>query len=358
MITSPDPFMHLRRCLVALVATPSLIVGSWASATPPADEVAPEAPAAGDRVVLMLPLEVEGELSEQDRRDLVTQMQAGFEHTRIVLTDSAPPTCSDDACLRAFGREMNADYVISTQISAGDRDYQVQMRALSVHGERPATRAKIDCPVCGIAEVSDQLAAKARVMRDWVLADSEAIELRIEGSPSSAIVSVDQQQVGTLPFSGHLGAGEHEVTVSAPNYISKTVPLRALSGSSVELVIDLEPEPIGGPRVDRAWRLPVAGTAIGLGVAALVTGATFLALDGRPIGSRCNDPANLDADGDCEFIYTSLPAGVGLTVGGAVLAGVGVGLLVVELKQRRTGDTAARVQFGVGLDRASLRVDF
>lgn len=357
MITSSDRFAYMRSCLITLVVSPSLMLGSWAGATPPPADVAAEVPVPGERVVLMLPLEVDGELSDLDRRDLVTQMHSGFEHARISVADAASPECSDDACLRAFGREMNADYVISTRISAGGRDYQVRLRTLPVSDERPATSAKIDCPVCGVAEVSDQLAAKARVMRDWILADSEPAELRIEGSPSSAVVRVDQQRVGTLPFSGRLGPGDHEITVSAPKHRSERIPLRALAGSSVELVVDLV---IDEPGTDRpkSWGLPVGGTAIGLGVAAVVTGATFIGLDGRAIGSRCDDPTNLDADGDCKFIYTSMPAGVGLTVAGAVLAGVGIGLLVMDLRQRRTGRAAARVALGVGLDRTTLRVDF
>jgi hypothetical protein len=358
MLLSADTRLrHLHCGSVALSISLSLVAGSWASASPPA---------ATEAVVLMLPLEVEGELSDQARASLLTQMRAGLEHPAISVLESAAAECSDDACLREFGRASNADYVISTRVSAGGRNYELELRTLPVFGERSATTTKIDCAVCGIAEVSDRLAVKARVMRDWVLADTEPATLSIEGSPASAVISIDGELVGTLPFSGELRPGDHEIIVSAPKYVSRQLPHSAVGGSAMRLVVDLVPVPEigteppvdGHPPAKHAWRLPVSGAAIGLGVVALATGATFLALDGRPIGSKCSDPANLDAEGDCKFMYTSLPAGIGLAVGGVVLAGVGIGLLAVELRQRRTGSTAARLGVGVGLDRATLRVDF
>ncbi|MEM6991321.1 MAG: hypothetical protein AAF721_12505, partial [Myxococcota bacterium] len=105
----------------------------------------------------------------------------------------------------------------------------------------------------------------------------------------------------------------------------------ALPGVHQSVAFELDRLP--APR--RSGRLTALGWAAGgVGVAAIATGAALLAVDGRPIRRRCNGD-NLDADGDCKFIYITRGPGIGVLVGGGVLVAAGVALLITGRKRRQ-----------------------
>ena len=358
-----------------LLAVPMLL--AWTLSTPvvakglpgaPDSAIETESKPAPRRVVALLPPTISGELSPQARVSLIDAIQTGFHHEDLELISELARDCSDAKCVRDFGRELGADYVVTTLVTTGARNFHVELRVLPVEDERAATLSSIDCPICGVEEVGDQLASKARVLRDWLLADSEPARVSIVGSPESAVISLDGEREGALPFEVMLEPGAHELIISAAGHHTKHIEFTTVAGSSLELVAELEPEaaliiedlpvPVDETGTkSRGWQRPVGWIAVGVGAASLVTGVTFLALHGREHLGRCKDPANIDAEGDCKWVYGSIPEGVVFTIGGAVLAGVGATLLVRHIRRPRQA-LDARLQIGLGLEHVSVSLEF
>ena len=121
--------------------------------------------------------------------------------------------------------------------------------------------------------------------------------------------------------------------------------------------LEVEPEPVPAeepppPKKDNSKLLQGLGfAAVGVGAASLIAGIALLVLNDRSVQGSCEGDG-VDADGNCEFLWNTLGGGIGLTIGGALVAGGGVGLLIYNKK--RNGRTKAEVAIGAG----SLEVRF
>lgn len=321
------------------------------------------------RRVLVVPMHVEGEVRAHAVEALDAKLREALSHEDIVLLDGPSPcsTSSEpDACSSDGAEDIQADYIVEVRLSALEREYHLELKARRVGEAAVETLSESSCPVCGTAEVAEVLASRARGIRDWLLADSTRAHIELTGTPPGATVRIDGEQVGELPYTGELPPGEHRVVVEAPGHLGVERSLQTSAGASVAIELRLDPAPTAeaspldapSPEPQPRWRLTLAGTSLALGLGGLVSGVTFLALDGRPIESRCADLTALDTDGDCKYIYTSKPAGLGLLVGGAVAALVGVSLGVVELRERRRASTRARIEVEASVDRVGLRWSF
>ena len=338
--------------LVGLMIGPFAVPKHVSPSGPVSDATSDPAPT--NTQVLLLTLVFQGTISDHAKAEFDAQIRTGLVHDNIEIIRAADE-CSDDVCMRDAALELGASHAIVITIVSGGRDFRADLRVLPVVDDRANFATNIDCPVCGVDEVGIQLAGKARAIRDWVIADGAWARLRLSGTPSHAEVYIDGERAGDLPYSGELGLGDHEIVVRAPGYHDKRIPFTAITGSVVELSVALVFERVEADATPR-WKAPVGGVMTGLGAIGLVTGATFIALDGRPIASRCKDQVNIDADGDCKYQYTSTPAGLGLMLGGAALASVGVALLVIGV--RHETQAGRRIGVEVGLDRLMLQVEF
>jgi len=97
------------------------------------------------------------------------------------------------------------------------------------------------------------------------------------------------------------------------------------------------------PRRPVRWGL--GWTALSTGAVGTLAGVTLLALHGQPIQRKCTG-ANVDADGTCRFVHSTL-------VPGAVLGAIGVGLLatgiaLVVIERRRTPRPVTQARLAVG----------
>jgi len=91
--------------------------------------------------------------------------------------------------------------------------------------------------------------------------------------------------------------------------------------------------------------------AVGVGAAAFISGIALLVLNNRPAKNNC-DAADVDAQGNCRYLWDTAAGGIGLTVSGAIVAGAGAGLVVYS--RRMNG----RPQSSVALSAGSIEVRF
>lgn len=310
--------------------------------------------------VAILPAHIEGSLTPADRTRLDERMLKAFDRASIELIPMRTVRaalerhdgCTRDSCLRELAGELEADFVIMTEVHARNRDYEVVFTLVEAEPELEISRVELACPVCGANEVVDLVGSKANVVRDRILVDRDPARLTLDGGPKGAVVELDGRRIGRLPFTGSVPPGEHELAIIAAGYYSEVVPLVAVAGAEERIEINLEPKP------KTHWHRPVGWVALGTGGATLAAGVTLLALHGKAYGPRCEDPENIDAEGDCKWQYTTLGPGVGLTIAGSALVGLGSGLLVVDRRRREHGgdldDSKSELRVHVRLSPTSI----
>ncbi|PRP91236.1 PEGA domain protein [Enhygromyxa salina] len=343
-----------RDLLCARLALARLALAVFAAiglATPAAHASAPPAEATPDpseASVALLPVVFADALPEDDERALEDVVGVAFEHPELELVRgprveraraSNCPGEADEACLRAIGRELGVTHVVTVVVHARDRDFEVELQALTVAGSGRPSEIEVECLVCGIAEVQDRVAAQAALLRERVLIDTQPGRIAIEGSPDAATVSIDGRRVGRLPYEAELGSGEHQLLVSSRGYYDALVPVSVAPGTVEQVWVELEVDP--NSRGRRSWQRPVGWAAVGAGVAGIGVGVGLLVIDGRPYLGRCDDPANLGVNGECKWLYQSLGAGVGVLALGMVAANVGTTLLILDRWNRRQAPTSA-----------------
>lgn len=304
--------------------------------------VAPGAPAAPKRTVAVAPLHVQGELGRNWQRQLSQGVLEGLKRGDFAVIDpselearsSTDKDCVQPACLAQMGEQTRADYVVHPVVSARpDRHYEVQLDLVDVRQRKVIASVSSRCEVCGVAEVresmADQSAALRKKLDDLVVGPAM---LSVVSTPAQARVSIDGEIVGETPLRREMTPGRHVARAELRGHVTLEREFLAVGGVEENLEFTLTALP------DQRRRYRTLGW-VGLGVAtgALVPGITFIALDERPAtGDRCAGD-NVDSAGNCRFRYDTMGPGIGLTVAGAIVAGVAVAVLLLTRDDRRRG---------------------
>lgn len=342
---------------VLMLALMLALTSIWGRAE--AREPEPSTPAI--HTVLLVPLAAEG-LASADRERLTASLHTAFEHAEItVLAPTKLEACPDESCLRGLGRAHGVSYVVSVEVVADGRDFAGGLTVVPVATAAPASIIDADCPICGLAEFEDRLAARAVVARDLILAPPRFGRLELIGGPEHALVRVDGRVRGRVrdrlhpPLTTELEVGPHKLVVSADAHYRQVVPIEATAGITQRIELELEPKPRLG------WHRPTGWALLGSGAASLVTGVALIAAHGSPASLRCqtggraSDPEFVDQDGDCRWLRQTRGPGIGLTAVGLAVAGAGVGLLIVDAGRSRT---QPELRVGVGVRQLDVQLRF
>ena len=246
--------------------------------------------------VVVAPAKVTG-----DARSSMSSELTGASSRAVTDAGAAPvdmPSgCQDEACAtKAAGAN---GYVLSTTVDAQDSDYEISVRLTDGTGKVVDERAE-SCEICNHDELT------------------EAVQALVSAAVTPVAQAVPPPPPPAPPSASPPTEPEPEDTRSKPK------PLRALG---------------------------FAG--IGVGVGSLAAGIALIVLNERPGGS-C-DGSSVDANGDCEFRYNTLGGGVGLTIGGALAVGAGVGLVMLS-RSRKPSKRSDKVS--VSASAGGLRLRF
>ncbi len=290
--------------------------------------------------VAVLPTAVTGELEQHWQNKLADRLLAGLVRGEFEVADVAGPeaaACGDMTCRRTLAASANAQYLVAAGITAGDRQYRVAVELVDGSTGGVIALAARDCDVCTVEEVGELLADATGELRgklDLLVAGPPVVA--IETTPGGALVELDGTAIGNAPIEREVTAGAHEARVSKPGFVPQQLTLRALPGHRELLALQLQPVPRSSGALDRRRDLrPWGWTALAVGVAALAAGAALLAVDGRPDRSSCRGDG-VDADGDCRYLYDSVPGGATLTVLGSGAAISGIVMLAVHAHRKAT----------------------
>jgi hypothetical protein len=295
------------------------------------------APAEAETIVV-LPLEVDGELPDKWRADAETRMRAGFERSGVTVVEADPGGavgCRDRACIR--GLADTATHVVRPQlhVAPGERDYSFVIDVSSTRTGEVVATVEGDCDLCGFEDVGALIEAKAAAAAASIERLRAAIAMvEITSSPPGATLEVDGTQMGTTPTAIELTPGMHRVRVVKPGFRAQTVEVEAIEGLRKTIELPLVAEvPDRSDRDEKRQRalFVSGGVLMGLGVGALAAGGALLAIDGRPNRRDCQ----ADIEGNCRFLYGTRNGGIAAVSVGAAGAIVGIALVAVAAKQRR-----------------------
>ncbi|MCY1055463.1 PEGA domain-containing protein [Nannocystis sp. SCPEA4] len=310
---------------------PLCVLLGWLLAVPPAGVVW-AAPAGGEATqddevrIAVVPLKVDGQVDEATRKGWVAGLRRGLGRGSFALVEQdvvdqvGEPGC-DQACLDKV-REAGATHVVRTGIAMKSRDYLLKLELVDARSGAVLFASEDKCEICGVGEVADLLDSQGAMLQTRLAALGKGPPvLVLDTRPSGALVYVDGEVVGTTPIERSLLAGGRKIRVTLAGYVAEERELTFVPGAREKVVIDLQRTP-GNPR----WRA-LGGAALGGGLALLGAGIGLIAIDDREFKKRCTG-AEVDADGDCRWLFNTGWGGAALAVSGAVLVTLGIVALV------------------------------
>jgi hypothetical protein len=214
-------------------------------------------------------------------------------------------------------------------VNEAERDYHLRLELRDASGAAVATVDDI-CEICGVEEAADMLEAAATRLTASLVSGTERASVLVQSRPPGATVMVDGEEMGTTPTTLALPPGKHTIELRKNGFAAASRTVELESGMRTTSEMRLVPDAGGSSR-----RAKIAGgTLLGVGLASMIGGIVMIAVDGREYRNRCTGN-DIDADGDCRFVYRLKWPGAALVAAGAAVAAVGITLLVVDRRRGR-----------------------
>lgn len=306
--------------MIAMTLEPLFVV--WLRCTqPPESEVPAEAP-----------VEVPAEVPVVEApADPITIERSGGTTTAPALEEALRKAVGDR--FWATGPQLHVN------VSERERDYDAMVTVTRADGSR--AEAAVKCTICTPREVGQKIATTAIELLEPPPEGTTA-QVEVTSSPAGATVEIDGTAVGRTPTRVEVTPGSHRIVLRKQGHVTQERQVELVGGGEDLVRVEL---PKDRSRQHRAMR--IAGwTAIGVGIAGVVTGIALIATDENPVKNNCSGP-HVDRFGNCEFRWNTLGAGVGLLVPGLLVAGAGTALVVIGRKDRE-GSAHARLRIGPG----------
>lgn len=265
---------------------------------------------AGDRVrVGIAPLAFTGKGEGADVIDARLSEALVDHETDAVRLDRR---CDDDPCRAQQAKSARVDYVAEVDVRGELNDYRMKLALHDATGRR-VQLVELACEICTPDDAAQRIIEQAKALRE------------------------------------HMGAGASDEPAAEAGVASAPAVALRPTGSPADVDTPEQGHDPGAARKHRTLRVAGWSTA-SVGVVGVVAGAVLLVLDERPYRARCSG-AGRDINGECEFLYDTLPGGAAaLAIGGAALV-TGITLAVIGHRRGRTSRAHARVRRGsVGME--------
>lgn len=336
------------------------------------------APGEAGATVAVLPLEVEGELSDADRDTLTMELVEGLERgafgvVRPEAVLSATPKaagCADAKCRTKIAAESSATHVLQARVTVVDRDYAVALELFD--GRRGDSVATTDeaCEICGITDAGALMETAAATLRTKLDALAKGPStLSITSTPEGAEVLLDGEIIGVTPLERPVVPGKAVIRVSKEGFIAIEREVQLVEGVAESVSFELEKVPSRLPSRPWGW------VSLGAGVAAVGTAVAFAYLGATEqeyrIGGTCRKSDAIDvsgpvedASGNCKAIWNTEWHALGLGIAGGALTTLGIAILLNSRAKRRAkkgkleGKSARRPRVGIGWGNVTLEGRF
>jgi hypothetical protein len=252
-------------------------------------------------------LQFDADLPARER----SALRESFERVLPLACD--PPPCAGDCA---------EDQASVTLIIGGDtRDYTLHWVVDDPRLDKSLI-VESRCELCSLVEVEEQLAEDLGKLCSQLDASTDAPgRVRVSAEPDRAWVRIDGRRIGKTPWAGEIALGEHRLEVGSRGYGTQARTLQIVPGLERRehfelMLLARQPRP--------SWP---GWTNLGLGIALGIAGTALIAIHGQEWPGRCSG-ADVDANGNCRFVYRTRSLGIALAGLGAATLATGVGLIV------------------------------
>lgn len=310
----------------------------------------------------VLPIVVDGELNDADQQALAAKLVEGLERGsfgiiapgQVAAAAPEAASCASKDCYASIASKAGATHLVRATVTVQDRDYQILVELIDGATGDVLARSDDGCEICGVADVGGLLSAAAATLRTKLdaLASGPAT-LILNSDPPDADVFIDGELAGTTPLDRPVIPGKHILRVQKDGFITLEREVTFVEGVREEMEMSLDKVPSRLP--GRAW----GWASLGVGVAALGGGVALTYLHDLDHDPTCAGN-NVDAFGNCKFLWDTKWAGVGTAIGGAALTTLGVAILLNtrKVKAKRVDPDKAEAKVGVGFGSVTVRGRF
>jgi len=290
--------------------------------------------------VFRAPVRAEGGLVPAQRDVLEADLDRQIEGAQFDLVrPDDPSACIDVGCWTTVATDGGHDYLLALAVDAREADQRLSATVTDLRSGDVVVELERVCELCGRSELGDASAdLVSNILRKLRAHASVVTSLSLDSVPAGASVRIDGEDVGVTPLDLQIEPGRHEVEVSAPGYENQTQDVTVQRGAAEHLRLRLAANNMAADTVPTSATPPRARVITGAalvagGLAGLATGATLLAIHGRPIESDCSGD-NVDADGDCHYLHDTRTGGVVGVVAGSAALVAGAVVLGLTLRKR------------------------
>ncbi|MCR9159306.1 MAG: PEGA domain-containing protein [Nannocystaceae bacterium] len=304
------------------------------------------APGEPGATVAVLPIEVEGELSDADRDALTKELVEGLERgdfgvVRPEAVVSASPEalgCADAKCLADVAADTGATNVLRARVVVVDRDYAVEVELYAGGSGQSLAKTDESCEICGINDAGNLMETAAATLRTKLDALAKGPStLSITSEPEGAEVLLDGEIIGVTPLERPVVPGKSVVRVSKEGFIAIEREVALVEGVAETLSFELEKVPSRLPSRPWGW------VSLGTGIAALGAAAAFgyLGATEQPykLGGDTDNNCfrNEDEQGNCKYVWNTEWHALGLGIAGGALTTLGIAILLNSRAKKRSG---------------------
>ncbi len=350
---------------------------------PPPQEAAaaPAAEARGARAAI-LPLVVDGELSEADTEQLSAELVEGLQRgdfgvvgpDEVLKRSPGAEDCAKERCLESIAADTGASHVVRARVTVQDRDYDVFVELFD--GSSGASLAKTEegCEICGVADAGNLVASAAATLRTKLDALAKGPStLTISSDPAGAEVRLDGDIIGVTPLERPVIAGKRVVRVTKEGFIAVEREVTFVEGVSEKVSFELEKVPSRLPSRPWGWvSLGVGVASLGAAIAFGVLGATEAEYKFRGDSNRNGCFRDVDDDGNCKYVWNTEWHALGFGIAGGALTTLGIAVLLNSrarkkasresapgrAKGKREASRRRRPRLGLGLGNVTLHGRF
>jgi hypothetical protein len=311
----------------------------------------------------IIPLSVEGELSDADRAALTEELVGGLQRGNFdIVTPDAVQAAKADAvecdkprCFEQIAEATDATHVVRTKIVVRDRDYDVEIELYDGRTGASLARTSEGCEICGIADAGNLVNSGAATLRTKLDALAKGPStLTLTSSPDGAEVRIDGEIAGVTPLERPVVPGKRVLRVSKEGYIAVEREVTFVEGVSEQLTFELDKVPSRLPSRPWGW------VSLGVGIGGVAAAVAFAVLGGKdpPVAYKLGDSCrgmNVDADGDCRRVWNTEWHVLGFGLAGAALTTLGIAILLNtrakpkgERRAKKSKKASARLGVGPG----------
>lgn len=270
-----------------------------------------------------------GSVSPRDREVIIDTIK--LEGTALSFRFSAPPVARDVAEASAACVKDRAPWTCVAPAIRGkdqliiidvdsDRSAGAPMTIVTAHlltaGAEAASFASRNCAMCNEEALKRIVSELSRDLLQRAATRSGRTRLAIRSSPAGAQVTLDGAPVD---FADGIATypGKHTLVLQLPGYAPRARDVMAIDGRTTEVMVALDPLRARPDEHRRASQF-LPGLAIGLGCAAIATGALLIYFDQDPDPHGRQQP---------DF-YNTATAGTVVLAAGVLAAGTGAYFLL------------------------------